>query len=273
MNTIENIEKAKRYLRGETKIKPKIGIILGTGLGPLAERIKNKISIPYKKIPFFPETTMEGHSGNLILGEIGRKLVVAMQGRFHLYEGYSMAQITFPVRVMKALGIKILIESNIAGGMNPDYKPGDLVLITDQINLMGGSPLIGPNDEHLGPRFPDMSQPYDLKLAEWAEKVALEEKIPLKKGVYVGVSGPNLETKAEYRFLRGIGADLVGMSTVPEVIVAVHSGLRVLGISVVSDSCLPDALKPANIKELLKVSAAAEPKLTHLVEQVIKKND
>ncbi len=268
---LENIAEAKRYIQGETKVKPGIGIILGTGLGPLTEKIENKISIPYKKIPFFPETTMEMHAGNLILGNIGGKSVVVMQGRFHLYEGYSESQITFPVRVMNALGIKILIESNIAGGMNPDYKPGDLVLIGDHINLMGGSPLVGPNDERLGPRFPDMSEPYDLKLMELAEKVALEEKIPLKKGVYVGVVGPNLETKAEYRFLRGIGGDLVGMSTVPEVIVAVHCGLRVLGISVVSDRCLPDALKPVSIKELLKVSAAAEPKLTHLVEKIIKK--
>ena len=268
---LKNIEEAKRYIQGETEIRPGIGIILGTGLGPLTEKIENKISIPYKKIPFFPETTMEMHAGNLILGEIGRKPVVVMQGRFHLYEGYDSPQITFPIRVMKALGIKILIESNIAGGMNPDYKPGDLVLIGDHINLMGGSPLVGPNDERLGPRIPDMSEPYDSKLMKLTEDIALEEKIPLKKGVYVGVVGPNLETKAEYRFLRGIGADLVGMSTVPEVIVAVHCGLRVLGISVVSDRCLPDALKPVNIKELIRVSVSAEPKLTHLVERVIEK--
>ena len=272
MDTLsENIEKAKQYIQEETKIKPGIGIILGTGLGPLTEKIENRISIPYKKIPFFPETTMEMHAGNLILGEIRRKPVVAMQGRFHLYEGYPVSQITFPIRVMKALGIKILIESNIAGGMNPDYKPGDLVLIGDHINLMGGSPLVGPNDERLGPRFPDMSEAYDSKLMKLAEGVALEEKIPLKKGVYVGVVGPNLETKAEYRFLRGIGADLVGMSTVPEVIVAVHCGLRVLGISVVSDRCLPDALKPVNIEELIRVSVSAEPKLTHLVEKIIER--
>ena len=269
MNTMENIKKAKKYIQKETKIKPEIGIILGTGLGPLAKRIKNRVSIPYQRIPFFPETTLEGHSGNLILGKIGDKSVVAMEGRFHFYEGYSYQQITFPIRVIKALGIKILIESNIAGGMNPDYKPGDLVLISDHINLMGGNPLIGPNDERLGPRFPDMSEVYDTKLMGLTEKVALEEKILLKKGVYVGVTGPNLETKAEYRFLRGIGADLAGMSTVPEVIVAIHCRLRVLGISVVSDSCLPDALKPVNLEELLRVSASAEPKLTHLVEKII----
>ena len=266
---IENIAEAKKYIRERAKVKPEIGIILGTGLGPLTKRIKNKKSIPCKKIPFFPVTTTEGHTGNLILGKIGKKPVVAMQGRFHLYEGYSAPQITFPIWVMKALGIKILIESNIAGGMNPDYKPGDLVLISDHINLTGANPLIGPNDERLGPRFPDMSQVYDARLMELAERIALKENIPLKKGVYVGVTGPNLETKAEYRFLRGIGADLVGMSTILEVIVAVHCGLRVLGISVVSDSCLPDALKPVNIEELLRVSASAEPKLTHLVEKII----
>lgn len=268
---VKNTEKAKNYIQGQTKIKPEIGIILGTGLGPLTKRIKNKKSIPYKKIPFFPTTTMEGHRGNLILGKIGNKLVVAMEGRFHLYEGYSVPQITFPIRVMKALGIKVLIESNIAGGMNPDYKPGDLVLISDHINLTGANPLIGPNDERLGPRFPDMSEVYDVKLMELTEGVALKENIPLKKGVYVGVIGPNLETKAEYRFLRGIGADLVGMSTVLEVIVAVHCSLRVLGISVVSDRCLPDALKPVDIEELLRVSASAEPKLTHLVEKIIER--
>ena len=272
MNTLlKNIERAKKYIQGETKIRPELGIILGTGLGSLTKRIKNKKSIPYKKIPFFPTTTMEGHSGNLILGKIENKRVVAMEGRFHLYEGYSALQITFPIRVMKALGIKILIESNIAGGMNPDYKPGDLVLISDHINLTGVNPLIGPNDERLGPRIPDMSEPYDLKLMKLTEKVALEERISLKKGVYVGVTGPNLETKAEYRFLRGIGADLVGMSTVLEAIVAIHCGLRVLGISVVSDTCLPDALKPVDIEELLRVSASAEPKLTHLVEKIIQK--
>lgn len=271
-NLWERIEEAKRAILGRTTITPEIGIILGTGLSPLGEKIEEKVSIPYKDIPNFPISTVESHLGNLILGKIGEKKVVALQGRFHAYEGYSIKEITFPVRVIKALGAKILIESNAAGGMNPDFFPGDIVLIKDHISLVGlsgNNPLIGLNDERLGERFPDMSSPYDPDLISLAEKIALEEKIVLKKGILVGVSGPNLETKAEYRFLKGIGADMVTMSTVPEVIVAVQSKLKVLGISVITDRCLPDSLKPTNFEEILKVASEAEPKLTSLVLKIV----
>ncbi len=271
-NLWERIEEAKRAILGRTTITPEIGIILGTGLSPLGEKIEEKVSIPYKDIPNFPISTVESHLGNLILGKIGEKNIVALQGRFHAYEGYSIKEITFPVRVIKALGAKILIESNAAGGMNPDFFPGDIVLIKDHISLVGlsgNNPLIGLNDERLGERFPDMSSPYDPDLISLAEKVALEERIVLKKGILIGVSGPNLETKAEYRFLRGIGADMVTMSTVPEVIVAVQSKLKVLGISVITDRCLPDVLKPTNFEEILKVASEAEPKLTSLVLKIV----
>ena len=245
------------------------GVILGSGLGPLADEIEG-LAIPYKEIPHFPAGRVEGHAGRLVLGRLEDKGVVAMQGRPHYYEGYSMKEVTFPVRVMKALGIKTLIVSNACGGMNPQFRAGDLMVITDHINLIGDNPLIGPNDDRLGPRFPDMIEPYSEKLIDLIEKVALEERIPLKRGVYVAVAGPNLETRAEYRFLRTIGADAVGMSTVPEVIVAVHAGLKVLGISCITDECLADALKPANIEMILKVAAEAEPKLSRLISRTIR---
>ncbi|MBI4831929.1 MAG: purine-nucleoside phosphorylase, partial [Candidatus Lindowbacteria bacterium] len=243
---------------------------LGTGLGELVKEIKGKLSIPYDDLPSFPVSAVKSHENQLVFGKIGQKNVVAMQGRFHYYEGYSMMEVTFPVRVMKALGIRTLIVSNAAGGMNPNFKAGDLMVISDHINLMGDNPLIGPNDDLLGPRFPDMVEPYDNGLIELLEEAALDEKIPVKRGVYVAVAGPNLETKAEYRFLRAIGADAVGMSTAPEVIVAVHGGLHVLGISCITDECLPDALKPANIDMILKVAAEAEPKLSRLIARTIK---
>ncbi|RMD91559.1 MAG: purine-nucleoside phosphorylase [Calditrichaeota bacterium] len=265
------IEEAGNFLKSKTKIKPEIGIILGTGLGALAEEIEKEAVISYEDIPHFPISTVESHAGRLIFGTLSGKQVMAMQGRFHYYEGYSMKQITFPVRVMKFLGAHTLLVSNACGGMNPLFTPGDIMIITDHINLFGDNPLIGPNDETLGPRFPDMSEPYTRELIEIAEQIALEEKIKVQKGVYVGLPGPNLETRAEYRFLRFIGADVVGMSTIPEVIVAVHSGMRVLGLSVVTDSCLPDALKPVNIQEILKVAAEAEPKLTLLMKRVVEK--
>lgn len=265
------IEEAGHFLSGKTKIRPKVGIILGTGLGKLAEEIETESVISYEDIPHFPISTVEGHAGRLIFGKIGPKPVMAMQGRFHYYEGYSMKQITFPVRVMKHLGADTLLVSNACGGMNPLYTPGDIMLISDHINLLGDNPLIGRNDDSLGARFPDMSEPYTKELIELAEKIALEEKIKVQKGVYVAVSGPNLETRAEYRFLRAIGADVVGMSTIPEVIVAVHSSMRVLGLSVVTDACFPDALKPVNIQEILKVAAEAEPKLTLLMRRVIER--
>ncbi len=265
----EKIEAAVDYIQSQTKTKPEIAIILGTGLGALAKKIKNRKNIPFERIPHFPVSTVTSHEGFLVLGEVADKSVVAMQGRFHYYEGYSLEEVTFGVRVTAALGARSLIVSNACGGMNPLFAPGDLMLITDHINLMGVNPLIGPNDDRLGPRFPDMCEAYSRELIALAEKVALEEKIRLQKGVYVAVTGPNLETPAEYRFLRAIGADVVGMSTVPEVIVAVHSGMKVLGVSCVTDSCLPDALKPADIEKILKVAAEAEPKLSRLIFRVI----
>ena len=265
------IEEARKCVRSHTKLSPKIGIILGTGLGGLADEIERPVEIRYEDIPHFAISTVATHAGKLISGRLGGKEVVVMQGRFHYYEGYSMKQITFPVRVMRALGAKTLIVSCIAGGMNPNFTPGDLVLLTDHINLLGDNPLIGPNDDELGPRFPDMSEPYKRKLIQSAEEAALEEKINVQKGVYVAVAGPNLETAAEYRFLRFIGADMVGMSTVPEVIVAIHAGMSVLGICIISDICFPDALRPVSIHDLIRTVGAAEPKLTRLIQRVVER--
>jgi len=265
----EKIEKARYFIEQRKKLEPEIGIILGTGLGKLVEDIEDQLVIPYKDIPYFATSTAPGHLGNLILGRIEGEKVVAMQGRFHFYEGYSLEEVTFPVRVMKALGIKVLIESNAAGGINPNFRAGDLMIITDHINLTGNNPLIGPNDDKIGPRFPDMSEPYDKKLIELAEKIALEERIKVHRGVYVGVTGPNFETRAEYRFLKIIGADAVGMSTVPEVIVAKHSSLRVLGISCITDECIPDRLEPVDFRKVIRVAEKAEPQMTKLVQRVI----
>ncbi len=263
------INETKLYLRKFTSTKPEVGIVLGTGLGGLAKEIEIETEIAYTDLPHFPVSTVETHAGKLIFGRLGGKRVVAMQGRFHYYEGYSMRQITFPVRVMKALGAETLLVSNACGGMNSNYRAGDLMVIEDHINLLGDNPLIGLNDDELGPRFPDMSTPYDKSMIALAERVALEARIPLQKGVYVAVSGPNLETRAEYRFLKAIGADVVGMSTVPEIIVAVHSGMRTLGISVVTDECFPDALKPANIAEIIKTANRTEPNLTLIMKRVV----
>src|SRR5512137_1179003 len=259
-----DIEEALRFLRTKTTMQPGIGIILGTGLGGLVKEIKVETVVDYAEIPHFPISTVESHHGKLIFGTLGNKQVVAMQGRFHFYEGYTMQQITFPIRVMKFLGVETLLVSNAAGGINPLFARGDIMLITDHINLLGDNPLIGPNDDRLGPRFPDMSEPYSKALIALAEEVALELKIRIERGVFVAVPGPNLETRAEYRFLRLIGADVVGMSTVPEVIVAVHCGLRVVGFSIVTDMCLPDALEPANVAKIIAVANAAEPKLCAL---------
>jgi purine-nucleoside phosphorylase len=258
-------------IRGRTQASPGIGIILGTGLGALAERIQVDCSIEYADIPHFPLSTVESHTGRLLFGTLGGKPVVAMQGRFHRYEGYTLQQVTFPVRVMKALGVGTLVVSNACGGMNPLWEPGDLMLMADHINLIGENPLTGPNDDALGPRFPDMSQPYDHALQLLAREVALEQKIPLRAGVYVAVAGPNLETRAEYRMLRMMGADVVGMSTVPEVIVARHAGMRVLGCSIITDQCLPDALEEASLDRILAVAAKAEPNLTALVRGVLER--
>lgn len=269
MKEFERVIESVEFIKNKINIKPEIGIILGTGLGALADKIKDKIIIPYKEIPNFPISTVETHMGNLVFGKIGNKNVVAMQGRFHLYEGYTPYQVVFPIRVMKFLGINILIESNAAGGLNPLFNKGDLVIIVDHINLTGQNPLVGENDERFGPRFPDMSCPYSEELIKLTEKVSIEEKIPVKKGVLVGLLGPNLETKAEYRFLKIIGADMVCMSTVIEVIAGVHLGLKILGISVITDMCLPDALKPVSFEEIVEVANSAEPTLTKIIEKVI----
>lgn len=247
---------------------PRVGIILGTGLGGVAGQIDVEAAIDYQAIPHFPQSTAISHAGQLVCGKLQGVPVVAMEGRFHAYEGYTHRQITFPVRVMKALA-ELLIVSNAGGGMNPQYAQGDIVVIEDHINLMNGNPLIGVNDDTLGPRFPDMCAPYDPVLIDRALEIARRENFVAHKGVYVAVTGPNLETRAEYRFLRTIGADMVGMSTVPEVIVAVHAGMRVLGLSIVTDLCLPDALKPANIEEIIATAAEAEPKLAKLVLGVL----
>lgn len=263
------VQQASEAIRQTWAEKPQVGIILGTGLGSLAGQIQTQATIGYESIPHFPKPTTVGHAGQLVCGRLQGATVVAMEGRFHAYEGYSYQQVTFPVRVMKALGAGLLIVSNASGGMNPLYRQGDIVVIEDHINLMNGNPLVGPNDEALGPRFPDMSRPYDPALIDRALEIARRENFVAHKGVYVAVTGPNLETRAEYRFLRAIGADVVGMSTVPEVLVAVHAGMRVLGLSIVTDMCLPDALKPADIAEILAVAARAEPKLRKIVLGVL----
>lgn len=265
------IEGTVQALRKRTDFVPEVGIVLGTGLGQLAEEIKKVEVIPYGEIPRFPLSTVESHEGRLLFGYLSGKRVVAMQGRFHYYEGYSMADIVFPIRVMKFLGAKVLLVSNASGGMNPLFHPGDLMVITDHINLQGDNPLRGTNDESLGPRFPDMFHCYDHELVALTEETALEEKIPVRKGVYVALAGPNLETAAEYRMLRNLGGDVVGMSTVPEVIAARHMGMRVLGLSVVTDMGLPDALGPMSLEKIIATAERTEPKLTRLMSKVIEK--
>jgi len=265
------ISESVDYIKRRVKPQPTIAIILGTGLGALADEIKNKTAIDYGDIPHFPISTVESHHGRLILGSLGRKNVVAMQGRFHFYEGYSMEQITLPVRVMKFLGAKTLIVSNAAGGLNPNYRKGDIMLIMDHINLLGQNPLIGPNDDTIGPRFPDMSEPYSKELIKVAMQAALDNKIRVERGVFAAMTGPTLETRAEYRFLRQIGADAVGMSTVPEDIVAVHMGMKVCGFSVITDECFPDSLVPADVNEIIRVATETEPKLTKLMKAVIER--
>ncbi|HET7600563.1 MAG TPA: purine-nucleoside phosphorylase [Gemmatimonadales bacterium] len=263
------IQVAAAAVRGRAPVGAELGIVLGTGLGGLAEEIEVETTIPYEEIPGFPLSTVESHAGRLLLGCLAGRDIIAMQGRFHRYEGYSLQQVTFPIRVLRALGVRTLVLSGACGGMNPLWAAGDLVLLADHINLLGDNPLIGPNDERLGPRFPDMSAPYDPALRERARRCALELGITLREGVYVGVTGPNLETRAEYRMLRAIGADVVGMSTVPEVIVAVHAGMRVLGISIITDQCLPDALEPAEIGRIIETARRAEPNLARLVRRVV----
>jgi len=256
-------------IRARSDVEPLVAVILGTGLGGLAEEVQVDTSIPYGEIPHFPLPTVESHEGRLLLGTLGGTPVVAMQGRFHRYEGYSLKEVTFPVRVMRLLGARFLVVSGASGGMNPLWAPGDLVLLDDHINLLGDNPLLGPNLDELGPRFPDMSEPYDRELQELAMGIALARGIRLHRGVYAAVPGPNLETRAEYRMLRAMGADVVGMSTVPEVIVARHMDMRVLGISIITDACLPDALEPADVGRIIQTAMKAEPSLTALVHDVV----
>ena len=253
------IEAAVRAVHARTACAPEVAIILGTGLGALADEVAVETRIPYGEIPGFPLATVESHAGRLLLGTLAGKRVVAMQGRFHRYEGYTLQQIAFPVRVVHRLGAGILVVSNACGGMHPLWGPGDLMLISDHINLLADNPLVGP------------SQPYDAELRALARRVALERGIPLREGVYVAVPGPNLETRAEYRLLRTLGADVVGMSTVPEVIAAVHLGMRVLGVSIITDQCLPDALQPASVERILAVARGAEPRLTGLIRGVLER--
>ena len=270
-NLAESIDGAVAAIRRHTDLTPDIGIILGTGLGGLTDVIEVESAVPYDTIPGFPVSTVESHAGRLLLGRLAGRPVVAMQGRFHRYEGYGLDQVTFPVRVMRALGAEILLVSNACGGMHPLWPPGDLMLIEDHINLLGDNPLIGINDETLGPRFPDMSQPYDAGLRAIAREAAIDLQVPLREGVYVGIPGPNLETRAEYRMLRVIGGDVVGMSTVPEVIVANHAGMRVMGVSIITDQCLPDALEAVSLERIIAVAKKAEPSLTRLVTRVVER--
>ena len=265
----EAVAAAVQAVRSRTAVVPAAAIILGTGLGALGRAIDVETTVEYGDIPGFPLSTVESHAGRLLIGTLGGKPVVAMQGRFHKYEGYSLQQVTFPVRVLRGLGAGTVIVSNACGGMRADWNAGDLMLITDHINLIGDNPLVGPNDDSLGPRFPDMSESYDRALGALARRVATAGKITLREGVYVAVAGPNLETAAEYKMLRGMGADVVGMSTVPEVIVARHAGMRVLGLSIVTDMCIPETLEPASLEKILAVAARAEPNLTTLVRGVV----
>ena len=269
LDLFDKITEASEAIRSQWNKTPHAGIILGTGLGSLVEEIDVEATLDYADIPHFPESTAVSHAGRLICGTLGGLPIMAMEGRMHMYEGYPLKSITLPVRVMQAMGAELLVVSNACGGMNPTYRCGDIMVIEDQINLMGDNPLIGVNDDRLGPRFPDMCEPYELALVDRALSVARDADIVAHRGVFVAVAGPNLETRAEYRFLRTIGADVVGMSTVPEVLVAVHCGMRCVGFSVITDMCLADALKPANVEEIIAVANEAEPRLTTLVKGVL----
>jgi purine-nucleoside phosphorylase len=265
----EKIQDAAASIRSKWNGQPKAGIILGTGLGKLAEEVTDRVEMPYGTIPHFLHSTAPSHKGQLVCGVLAGQPVMLMEGRFHFYEGYSLQDITFPVRVMKAMGCQVLIASNACGGLNPQYSKGDIMLMEDHINLLGDNPLIGPNDERLGVRFPDMCHAYDRELLTVTKRLAMEERIAVQQGVYVAVAGPNLETAAEYRFLRTIGADVVGMSTVPEVIVGRHSSMRCVGFSVITDMCLADALQPVSLQEIIHVANEAEVKLRILVRRLV----
>jgi purine-nucleoside phosphorylase len=269
LDLYEKTQEACSVIQKKWGQKPHAGIILGTGLGSLVKKIDVQAEFEYSEIPHFLKSTATSHRGRLLCGELSGVPVVAMEGRFHMYEGYPLDRITLPVRVMKFLGAQLLMVSNACGGMNPNVQAGDIMLIEDHINLMGGNPLIGINDDRLGPRFPDMSQPYDHRLIREALRIARKSDIIAHQGVFVAVAGPNLETRAEYRFLRQIGADVVGMSTVPEVIVAVHSSMRTVGFSVITDMCLPDALEAADVSKIIAIANEAEPRLTTLLTGVL----
>ncbi|HET6616551.1 MAG TPA: purine-nucleoside phosphorylase [Gemmatimonadota bacterium] len=270
---LQRIDEAVEHVRRRVDWSPEVGLVLGTGLGALIRDMEVEDTIEYEEIPHFPVSTVESHSGRLVFGSLEGRPVMAMQGRFHYYEGYSMEQVTFPIRVMQRMGVETIVVSNACGGMNPGYRRGDLMRIDDHINLIGDNPLRGPNIDELGPRFPDMSEPYDRGLGALADRVALEAEIRLHVGVYVAVAGPNLETRAEYRFLRFIGADVVGMSTVPEVIVARHAGMRVLGISIVTDECFPDSLEAVDVETIIRVAGEAEPRMTRVIRDTIGRLD
>ena len=272
-NLKEKVKEAAEFLKIKSNFQPEIAIVLGTGLGNLGKEIKPEIIIEYDNIPYFPVSTVESHHGRLIFGYLEGRKVIAMQGRFHYYEGYSLQQITFPIRVFKELGINSLILTNACGSVNPNLPNANIMIIDDYINLIGDNPLIGPYDDYFGPRFVDMSQPYYKKYIEQIEQIALENKVKLYKGVYAAMSGSSLETRAEYRYLRIIGADVIGMSTIPETIVARQMGMKVLGLSIVTDECYPDALKPVSLQEMIETADIAVPKLTLIISQFIKNFD
>jgi purine-nucleoside phosphorylase len=271
LHRLETVNAAADVVRARFPAAPDVAIVLGTGLGGLARELDVAATVEYADIPGFPLSTVESHAGRLLCGSLGGKTVVAMQGRFHRYEGYSLQQVTFPIRVLRALGAETLVVSNACGGMREEWAPGELMLIADHINLLGDNPLVGENDDRLGVRFPDMSAPYDAALRALARDVAREQGTVLREGVYVAVTGPNLETRAEYRMLRTIGADVVGMSTVPEVIVAVQGGMRVLGLSIITDQCIPETLVPAELETIIATAGRAEPRLTALVRGVLER--
>jgi purine-nucleoside phosphorylase len=266
---LEKIKATSNYILERTKFKTEIAIVLGTGLGGLVKEIEIEFAIPYSEIPNFPVSTVEGHKGQLIFGTLGGKKVIAMQGRFHHYEGYGLKEVTFPVRVMKAMGIKTLFVSNASGGLNPGFKVGDVMMISDHINMFGDNPLMGPNVKELGPRFPDMSQPYNLALRQAARKIAASHGIELKEGIYVGVAGPTFETPAEYKMFRILGGDAIGMSTVPEVIVARHMDMDVFGISIITDSGVPGEIVEISHEEVQKVAMQAEPKMSLIIKELV----
>ena len=267
----DKVQEAGRYIREKSTCVPEIGIILGTGLGNLTQIVNTDTIIDYKNIPYFASSTVKSHKGNLVMGELSDKSVAIMDGRFHYYEGYSLEEITFPIRVLKEIGVNVLIITNASGGMNVQYEKGDIAIITDHINLTGLNPLVGICDERLGLRFPDMSCPYDEKLIDLAEQSARDEGIETKRGTYFWVTGPSLETKAEYKLMHSLGADMVGMSTIPEVIVGVQSDLRILGISCITDVCIPESLKPVNIEEIIKTAEMTGPKIDRLIKKLIEK--